>query len=147
MEGLDGAAHIYQQSIEGACHKEGEMSGTDEHAARLAPPYPESLPAPHDTPSSVSHLNLILKTSLQSMATSSRRRLRGTARDNVQLNTLVPQQDKDFVFDLAKRMGLSTGGAMELFIAHLRTEVERDGLPSWFNRSDLPEALPIAKAS
>lgn len=95
----------------------------------------------------MSHLILILKTSLQTMATSSRRRLRGTARDNVQLNTLVPQQDKDFVFDLAKRMGMSTGEAMELFIRHLRTEVDRDGLPVWFNRSTVPEALPIAKAS
>lgn len=67
--------------------------------------------------------------------------------DNVQLNTLVPQQDKDFVFALAKRMGVSTGEAMERFIAHLRTEIEADGLPSWFDRSDLPEALPMAKAS
>lgn len=100
-----------------------------------------------DTPARVSHLILILKTTVQSMATSSRRRLRGTARDNVQLNTLVPQQDKDFVFDLAKRMGMSTGEAMELFIAHLRTEVDRDGLPSWFNCHNVPEALPIAKAS
>ncbi|RNL59193.1 hypothetical protein D7003_02740 [Arthrobacter oryzae] len=63
------------------------------------------------------------------------------------MNTLVPQQDKDFVFDLAKRMGMSTGEAMELFIRHLRTEVDRDGLPVWFNRNAVPEALPIAKAS
>lgn len=67
--------------------------------------------------------------------------------DNVQLNTLVPQEDKDFVFDLAKRMGVSTGEAMERFIAHLRTEMEPDGLPSWFDRRQLPEALPMAKAS
>ncbi|MDQ0104466.1 hypothetical protein J2T10_004141 [Paenarthrobacter nicotinovorans] len=67
--------------------------------------------------------------------------------DNVQLNTLVPRQDKDFVFALAERMGVSTGEAMERFIAHLRTEIESDGLPSWFDRSDLPETLPMAKAS
>ena len=67
--------------------------------------------------------------------------------DNVQLNTLVPQEDKDFVFALAKRMGVSTGEAMERIIAHLRTEVQQDGLPSWFNRNQMPEALPIAKAS
>lgn len=78
---------------------------------------------------------------------TTRRRLRGTAKDNVQLNTLVPQEDKDFVFALAKRMGVSTGEAMETFIAHLRTEIQPDGLPSWFDRTQLPEALPMAKAS
>lgn len=79
--------------------------------------------------------------------TKTRRRLRGTARDNVQLNTLVPQEDKDFIFALAKRMGISTGEAMENFIAHLKTEIEADGLPAWYDRSQLPEALPIARAS
>lgn len=80
------------------------------------------------------------------MATS-RRRLRGTARDNVQLNTLVPQEDKDFVFAVAKRMGVSTGEAMEKFIAHLRSEIQPDGLPSWYDRSQQLEVPPIAKAS
>ncbi len=31
--------------------------------------------------------------------------------DNVQLNTLVPQEDKDFFFSVADRMGVSTGEA------------------------------------
>lgn len=63
------------------------------------------------------------------------------------MNTLVPQDDKDFVFALAERMGVSTGEAMEKIIAHLRTEVQSDGLPWWFDRTQLLEALPIAKAS
>jgi hypothetical protein len=97
-----------------------------------------------DTPECEFHTNLILKHRFADMTTS-RRRLRGTARDNVQLNTLVPQEDKDFVFALAKRMGVSTGEAMEKFIAHLRTEMQPDGLPSWFDRTQ--EGLPFAKAS
>lgn len=79
--------------------------------------------------------------------TTTRRRLRGTAKDNVQLNTLVPQADKDFVFDLAKRMGVSTGEAMERIIAHLRTEIQSDGFPAWFDREQLAEELPIRRAS
>lgn len=67
--------------------------------------------------------------------------------DNVQLNTLVPQRDKDFFFSVADRMGVSTGEAMESLIAHLRTQMDPDGLPFWFDRSQIPEALPIAKAS
>ena len=67
------------------------------------------------------------------MATTGKRRLRGTALDNVQMNTLVPPADKDFVFVMAQRMGVSTGEAMERFIAHLRTAIQEDGLPSWFD--------------
>lgn len=67
--------------------------------------------------------------------------------DNVQLNTLVPQDDKDFVFALAKRMGVSTGDAMERIIAHLRTEIQSDGLPAWVDRGQLTKELPIRKAS
>ena len=67
--------------------------------------------------------------------------------DNVQLNTLVPQEDKDFFFSVATRMGVSTGEAMEQLIAHLRTEMKPDGLPVWFDRSQLPETLPMAQAS
>lgn len=101
----------------------------------------------YDTPEPSSHLMLIPKNRFEAMATSRQRRPRGTAGDNVQLNTLVPQKDKDFIFDLADRMGVSTGEAMERIIAHLRTETEVDGLPSWFDRELLPEALPIAMAS
>jgi hypothetical protein len=67
--------------------------------------------------------------------------------DNVQLNTLVPREDKDFFFSVADRMGVSTGEAMEQLIAHLRTEMNPDGLPSWFDRTQLPETLPMAQAS
>lgn len=107
---------------------------------------PDTLPNLTTRRTDSSHLILILKIRFESMKTT-RRRLRGTAKDNVQLNTLVPQEDKDFVFALAKRMGVSTGEAMETFIAHLRTEIQPDGLPSWFDRTQLPEALPMAKAS
>lgn len=78
---------------------------------------------------------------------TTRRRARGTAKDNVQLNTLVPQEDKDFIFALAERLGLSTGEAMEIIIAHLRTEVQPDGIPSWIDRREVSEELPISKAS
>jgi hypothetical protein len=67
--------------------------------------------------------------------------------DNVQLNTLVPKEDKDFFFSVADRMGVSTGEAMEQLIAHLRAEITPDGLPSWFDRCQLPETLPMAQAS
>lgn len=93
-----------------------------------------------------SHLILSHKNRFAYMTTSRRRRLRGTAMDNVQLNTLVPQEDKDFFFGLANRMGVSTGEAMERLIAQLRREIQPDGLPTWFDRSQLPEALPMAKA-
>jgi hypothetical protein len=67
--------------------------------------------------------------------------------DNVQLNTLVPKEDKNFFFAVADNMGVSTGEAMEQLIAHLRAELQPDGLPSWFDRSQLPETLPMAHAS
>lgn len=79
--------------------------------------------------------------------TTSYRRPRGSAVSNVQLNTLVPADDKELVFTIAKRMGVSTGEAMEMILGHLRTELQDDGLPTWFDRTKLHERLPIAKAS
>ncbi|WP_367645934.1 hypothetical protein [Paenarthrobacter ureafaciens] len=75
------------------------------------------------------------------------RRKRGTAMDNVQLVTSVPQEHKDLVFRMAKQAGISASEAMELILEQLRTDMQADGLPSWFDRKELPQALPIAKAS
>ena len=79
--------------------------------------------------------------------TTALRRKRGTALGNVQLVTSVPREHKDLVFLMAQHAGISASEAMELILARLRTEMQADGLPSWFDRKELPEALPIAKAS
>ena len=75
------------------------------------------------------------------------RRKRGTALDNVQLVTSVPREHKDLVFLMAKHAGISASEAMELILAKLRTEMQADGLPAWYDRKEQPEELPIAKAS
>lgn len=79
--------------------------------------------------------------------TTALRRKRGTAMDNVQLVTSVPQEQKDLVFLMAQHAGVSASEAMEMILSQLRAEMHADGLPSWFDRTQLPEALPIAKAS
>ncbi|GEB64607.1 hypothetical protein SAT01_20550 [Sinomonas atrocyanea] len=48
---------------------------------------------------------------------------------------------------MAKHAGISASEAMELILGQLRAEMQSDGLPSWFDRKELPESLPIAKAS
>lgn len=75
------------------------------------------------------------------------RRKRGTAMANVQLVTSVPQEHKDLVFLMAKQAGISASEAMELILGQLKVEMQADGLPSWFDRKELPQVLPIAKAS
>lgn len=85
--------------------------------------------------------------SFTTMTTSPVRRKRGTGIGNVQLVTTVPKTDKKLVVDLAEQLGLSQSEAMEVILKHLRTELAQDGIPVWFDRNQLPEALPIAQAS
>lgn len=101
----------------------------------------------HDTPSKPSHLIPSVNASFATMTTSPVRRKRGTGIGNVQLVTTVPKTDKQLVVDLAEQLGLSQSEAMEVILKHLRTELAHDGIPVWFDRNQLPEALPIAKAS
>jgi len=42
-------------------------------------------------------------------------------------------------------MGLSASQGLEVILEHL--ELEADGLPAWADRNQIPEALPIQKAS
>ncbi|MBO1269510.1 hypothetical protein [Arthrobacter cavernae] len=79
--------------------------------------------------------------------TTSLRRKRGTAKDNVQLVTSVPLEDKELVFEIGRKAGMSVSEAMEVVLKHIRTEIQSDGLPAWFDREQLQGALPIAKAS
>lgn len=67
--------------------------------------------------------------------------------DNVQLVTSVPPELKDLVFSMAKEAGISASEAMEMILSHFRGELLADGLPSWFDREQRPEALPISRAS
>ena len=67
--------------------------------------------------------------------------------DNVQLVTSVPPELKNLVFSMAKEAGISASEAMEMILSHFRTELMADGLPSWFDREQQPEALPIRRAS
>lgn len=75
------------------------------------------------------------------------RRKRGTAMHNVQLNTSVPADHKDLLFDIARRANISASEAMELVLSKVQSDLTSDGLPEWFDRSQLSETLPIAKAS
>lgn len=79
--------------------------------------------------------------------TKALRRKRGTAMHNVQLNTSVPEEQKIMLFTIAQRANISASEAMELILSNVHSELSSDGLPSWFERSQLPEALPISKAS
>lgn len=81
------------------------------------------------------------------MATSPVRRKRGTGIGNVQLMTSVPASDKQLVVDFADKAGLSHSQAMEVILKHLRGELAADGIPTWFDRDQVQETLPIAKAS
>lgn len=99
-----------------------------------------------DTPKA-SHLIPSVNASLADMTTSPVRRKRGTGIGNVQLVTSVPEADKQLVVDFADLVGLSQSEAMEVILKHLRTELAQDGIPTWFDRNQLPEALPMSKAS
>ena len=104
-------------------------------------------PAQADTPKEPSHLIASVNATLTNMTTSPVRRKRGTGIGNVQLVTSVPSADKQIVVDFADQAGLSQSEAMEVILKHLRGELAPDGIPTWFDRKQLPEALPIAKAS
>jgi hypothetical protein len=73
------------------------------------------------------------------------RRARGTGIGNVQTNYLIPPHSKQKLEDVSSLMGMSAAEGLEAILDHL--ELEADGLPSWADRTKLPEALPIAKAS
>ncbi len=73
------------------------------------------------------------------------RRKRGTGIGNVQTNYVIPPRCKAKLEQVAARMGMSGGEGLEAILDNL--ELEADGLPSWFDRTQLPEALPMAKAS
>lgn len=73
------------------------------------------------------------------------RRARGTGIGNVQVNYTIPPESKRVLTDFSRRMGISASEGLEMVLAHL--ELEADGLPAWVDRDQLPEALPIAKAS
>jgi hypothetical protein len=73
------------------------------------------------------------------------RRRRGTGLSNVQTNYSIPAACKAKLHTMSERMGISDAQGLELLIDNL--ELEADGLPAWADRSQIPEALPIAKAS
>lgn len=74
-----------------------------------------------------------------------RRRPRGSGLSNVQTNYSIPAACKAKLEDVSDRMGLSASQGLELILERL--ELEADGLPSWADRNQIPEALPIQKAS
>lgn len=114
---------------------------------RVADRIRSAWPTRSDTPRVSSHLMPSVNATFADMTTSPVRRKRGTGIGNVQLVTSVPASDKQIVVDFADQVGLSQSEAMEVILKHLREELAADGIPTWFNRERLPEALPIAKAS
>lgn len=79
------------------------------------------------------------------MGNVSLRRKRGTGLNNVQTNYSIPVECKAKLHSMSERLGLSDAQGLELLLTHL--ELEADGLPSWVDRSQIPEELPIARAS
>jgi hypothetical protein len=75
------------------------------------------------------------------------RRKRGTGLDNVQTNYSIPERCKTTLEEVSARMGMSAPEGLEVILDHLKKELAADGLPKWFNRSRLPEELPMAQAS
>lgn len=73
------------------------------------------------------------------------RRPRGSGLSNVQTNYSIPVSCKTKLHDMSDRMGISASQGLELILERL--ELEADGLPAWADRSQIPEALPIQKAS
>lgn len=73
------------------------------------------------------------------------RRARGTGIGNVQVNYTIPPESKKLLTAMSRKMGISASEGLELILDHLELEV--DGLPAWADRDQIPEALPIAKAS
>ncbi|MBG6218731.1 hypothetical protein IWX75_003218 [Arthrobacter sp. CAN_A6] len=73
------------------------------------------------------------------------RRPRGSAVDTVQVNYKVPKECKSRLEEVSKRMGVSASEGLEKILMHL--DLDADGLPMWVDRDQLPEALPMAKAS
>ncbi len=73
------------------------------------------------------------------------RRKRGSVEGYKQVNYLIPPENKTLLEDISRRMHVSAAEGLSQILAHL--ELERDGLPAWFDRDQLPEELPIRKAS
>ncbi len=72
------------------------------------------------------------------------RRARGTSIGNIQVGYTIPPEHKQLLADISQRLGVSASQGLEMVLDHL--ELEDDGLPTWVDRDQLPEALPIAKA-
>lgn len=79
------------------------------------------------------------------MGNVSLRRKRGSGLNNVQTNYSIPPFCKAKLHSMSEKLGLSDAQGLELLLTHL--ELEADGLPSWVDRSQIPEELPIARAS
>lgn len=72
------------------------------------------------------------------------RRKRGSVDGYKQVNYLIPPERKLLLEEVSRRMHVPAAEGLSQILAHL--ELERDGLPAWFDRDQLPEELPIRKA-
>ncbi|MEG9250357.1 hypothetical protein V6S67_19885 [Arthrobacter sp. Soc17.1.1.1] len=73
------------------------------------------------------------------------RRARGTSKGNIQAGYIIPPESKQRLADVSRRLGISASEGLELILEHL--ELDADGLPTWADRENIPEALPMAQAS
>lgn len=73
------------------------------------------------------------------------RRKRGSVDGYKQVNYLIPPERKELLEEVSRRMHVPAAEGLSQILAHL--ELERDGLPAWFDRDQLAEELPIRKAS
>lgn len=79
--------------------------------------------------------------------TRSYRRARGSATKNVQFTALTPPRTLEFADQVAHRMHMSRGQALEEILDHL--ELTEDGVPTWYKpkQDELFESHQEAKAS
>ncbi len=72
------------------------------------------------------------------------RRPRGSVEGYKQVNYLIPPDRKELLEEVSRRMNVSAAEGLSQILAHLN--LDSDGFPSWFDRDQLPEELPIRKA-
>lgn len=80
-----------------------------------------------------------------------RRRPRGSLNnaDYTQTNYRISIDSKQVLEAFAANLGVTAAEGLDRLLSHFKTELEQssDGLPNWINRDQLPEELPIARAS
>lgn len=74
------------------------------------------------------------------------RRPRGTLKDPVAIGWKIERDSRDLIASMAKASGVSASEFVELMADHTKSELTKQGRPSWMPEKDRDGELPISTA-